>query len=228
MNKPLDYAIRYSRRKTAAIHITQQGVELRLPHGVSESWGHQFIQQKRDWIERKLKEQSRYTQHIPNLEWGSTILWHGQPVPLTYQPATQASLKLTPHGFVFSAKTEPNKEIRKKWLADFFKQEARNYLTSLTNEKVAALNLQDQLKAVRLRYTKSKWGHCSSVGNIQYNWLIMGAPFEVIDYLVCHEVSHLIHLNHSPAFWQQVAKICPDYKKHQAWLKQEGVRLAWF
>jgi len=75
---------------------------------------------------------------------------------------------------------------------------------------------------ITIKDQKTRWGSCSSLGNINYNWRIIMAPESVIDYLVIHEVSHRIHLNHSTAFWQLVQKHSPQYIEHKIWLKKHG------
>ena len=80
------------------------------------------------------------------------------------------------------------------------------------------------ISLVSFRKTKTKWGHCSTRGIIQFNWLIMMAPNEVIDYLVAHEVSHLVHMNHSTDYWRVVSSLCPNYKIHRDWLRENEHR----
>ncbi|MCQ2740852.1 MAG: M48 family metallopeptidase, partial [Alphaproteobacteria bacterium] len=69
---------------------------------------------------------------------------------------------------------------------------------------------------------KSRWGSCSTLGNINYNWRTCMAPLYVIEYLVSHEVSHLLHPDHSASFWQTVEATCPNYKEGRRWLKIKG------
>ena len=88
-----------------------------------------------------------------------------------------------------------------------------------------AARLGKTVSKITIKATKTKWGHCTSRGAIQYNWQILLAPEPVVDYLVAHEVSHLIHHDHSPAFWARVARICPDYLALRRWLKQQGGQL---
>lgn len=79
-----------------------------------------------------------------------------------------------------------------------------------------------QYGRITIRNQKTRWGSCSSKGNLNFNCLLMLAPDEVVDYVVIHELCHLIEMNHSKAFWQQVEQIMPDYKKHRKWLKDHG------
>lgn len=75
---------------------------------------------------------------------------------------------------------------------------------------------------ITIRNQKTRWGSCSSKGNLNFNCLLMLAPPEVLDYVVVHELCHRKEMNHSRAFWNEVAKIIPDYKKSVKWLKNEG------
>jgi len=75
---------------------------------------------------------------------------------------------------------------------------------------------------ITLRDTRSRWGSCSPAGDLMYSWRLAMAPPEVLDYVAAHEVAHLAEMNHSPAFWAVVARLCPDHARHRAWLRREG------
>jgi len=76
--------------------------------------------------------------------------------------------------------------------------------------------------AIFVRNQKTRWGSCSRRQNISLNLRIIMAPFEVVEYIIIHELAHLKEMNHSKRFWQVVGDFCPDYKKHLAWLKKYG------
>ncbi len=78
---------------------------------------------------------------------------------------------------------------------------------------------------VTIRHQKSKWGSCSSKGNLSFNCLLMLAPENVRDYVVVHELCHRKQMNHSPAFWTEVRKTLPDYEDAKRWLKEHGAEL---
>ncbi len=78
---------------------------------------------------------------------------------------------------------------------------------------------------ITIRNQHSLWGSCSGKGNLNFNCLLMLAPEEVRDYVVVHELCHRLEMNHSPAFWSQVERVCPDYKTHLKWLKENGGRI---
>lgn len=112
----------------------------------------------------------------------------------------------------------------------------------LTREKVIAL-AEEALKVIperveyfakvigvtygkiTVRNQKTRWGSCSSKGNLNFNCLLMLAPPEVLDYVVVHELCHRKQMNHSKAFWSEVEKVLPDYKEARKWLKEEGSQM---
>lgn len=75
---------------------------------------------------------------------------------------------------------------------------------------------------ITVREQKTRWGSCSSQGNLNFNWKLILTPPEILDYVVVHELCHRLQMNHSPAFWQEVARVMPDYAQRRAWLKQNG------
>ncbi len=78
---------------------------------------------------------------------------------------------------------------------------------------------------ITIRNQRSRWGSCSSRGNLNFNCLLMLVPAEVMDYVVVHELCHRKHMNHSQQFWAEVEKLIPDYKAHRQWLKEQGTPL---
>lgn len=78
---------------------------------------------------------------------------------------------------------------------------------------------------ITIRKQKTRWGSCSSKGNLNFNCLLMLAPDEVVDYVVVHELCHRIEMNHSRAFWNLVESILPDYRAQQKWLKVHGMEI---
>jgi predicted metal-dependent hydrolase len=78
---------------------------------------------------------------------------------------------------------------------------------------------------VSVRDQTSRWGSCSSTGVLSYSWRLILAPPFVLEYLAAHEAAHLVEMNHSRAFWRQVERICPDFKRAKAWLDAHGANL---
>jgi predicted metal-dependent hydrolase len=224
------YALVRSKRKSAAIHVRSGKVEVRIPEFVEDKWAQEFLFSKQAWVRQKLAQQAQQTQMKPALEEGQSLLWLGRECEIKLHNLKGVNVRDDVINLgVGSVKPDANEQLKqiKSALEAFFKQQAAAYMVQRTWELAKQYGLDHKLVNVKFRRTKTKWGHCTSKGDIQYNWLIMGAPKAVIDYLICHEVSHLKHHNHSQAFWRCVARYCPDYKQQQAWLKQNSAALSW-
>ena len=117
-----------------------------------------------------------------------------------------------------------NRDKLEKLFNSWLMEQAREYMATQTIKYARELGVQRKLKDVVFRKTRTKWGHCCQDGTIQYNWLAMMAPREVVNYLIAHETSHLRHLDHSPRFWATVESLCPDYKELRSWLTDNGHR----
>ncbi|NHB76072.1 M48 family metallopeptidase [Rhodobacter calidifons] len=105
------------------------------------------------------------------------------------------------------------------------------WLKVLAHDRLAAASTRHagmvgrRYSALALRDTRSRWGSCSPDGRLMYSWRLVMAPPAVLDYVAAHEVAHLVELNHSPAFWEVVDRICPGWKAQRAWLHQHGQTL---
>lgn len=78
------------------------------------------------------------------------------------------------------------------------------------------------VKAIHIKDQKTRWGSCSSLHNLNFNWRLLMAPPEVLDYVVVHELCHLTHMNHSREFWNMVEHVMPEYKERRKWLREQG------
>ena len=116
---------------------------------------------------------------------------------------------------------EPAHQARR--LTDWFKDEAQADLAARTAYHAARLGVT--VKSIKMRSQASRWGSCSSTGNINYNWRLVLAPPFVLDYVAAHEVAHLVEMNHSAAFWATVARTLPEMDRGRAWLKAHGRQL---
>ena len=127
-------------------------------------------------------------------------------------------------------------------ILDRREQEEANPVSALTDaqlrglKKRAALVIPERVAhfaplvgvdygSITIRSQKTRWGSCSSKGNLNFNCLLLLAPPEVLDYVVVHELCHRKQMNHSPRFWAEVGRVLPDYKIRVKWLKENGSRL---
>ncbi len=114
----------------------------------------------------------------------------------------------------------PNEISDELSLTLWYKQEAKKYLIPRLEYISSVTGLKYQ--KVFIRDTHSKYGSCSSLGNIGLNYRLIKAPKPIIDYVIIHELCHTIHFDHSPTFWSLVESYLPDYKESEQWLKQYG------
>lgn len=116
----------------------------------------------------------------------------------------------------YDADYEQRRILLEKWY--------RRQAEQLLNEKAAfyAECLGVSFADIRIKDQRSRWGSCSSKKNLNFNWRIIMAPEPVCDYVVIHEVCHLLRMDHSREFWKEVEGLCPEYRQYKSWLKEKG------
>ena len=114
-------------------------------------------------------------------------------------------------------------------VAGWLRERARAALAEACDRHAAALPAGSRrLTAMALRDTRSRWGSCTAQGRLMFSWRLAMAPPVVLDYVAAHEVAHLAHLDHSPAFWAMVARLHPGWQARRDWLRRHGPALqAW-
>lgn len=221
---PFNYEISRSKRKTLAIYVKSGKVDIRAPLNSPEVWVNEFIQAKSAWIEKQLSDQQEKLKQKLIIADNHPISFFGHPRTIQVVLSSQQKVEMNwDHLFIYTRKNTPKnlEKLFNRWLMN----QAKEYMITQTIKTARRLSVEDKLKEVVFRKTKTKWGHCCHDGTIQYNWLTMMAPKSVVDYLIAHETSHLLHMNHSKRFWATVEKLCPDYKNLTDWLKHNGHRL---
>ena len=103
------------------------------------------------------------------------------------------------------------------------REQARKLVTERVRYYAPIVGVTYGQIAIRTQHTR--WGSCSSKGNLNFNCLLALVPEDVLDYVIVHELCHRKHMNHSPAFWAEVASLLPEYAASRAWLKTEGIKL---
>jgi predicted metal-dependent hydrolase len=209
----------HSSRRTIALIIQPDGTLLvRAPLRMPDNIIHEFVENHADWIHRK-KVQIRSVPTLQKKEYreGDLFLFIGINYPLHILEKNQTKLTLLREGFQISRFQLPSaRDVFINW----YKVEARKVISH-------RVKLQSQANGfswhkIRISSAKTRWGSCSSRGNLSFTWRLVMAPLEVIDYVVVHELVHTRIKNHSPAFWHRVAEIMPEYKQHVNWLKKNG------
>ncbi len=102
----------------------------------------------------------------------------------------------------------------------FLRKCARTDLTNAVARYCSVLNVK--ARKLTIKDTRSRWGSCTSAGNIAFSWRLIMAPPSVLEYVAAHECAHLLEMNHSASFWQHVARCCPNWKSERQWLHHNG------
>lgn len=118
---------------------------------------------------------------------------------------------------------QPRPLPRASSLETWYRERAREAVHDVISREAARLDLR--YARVTIRDQRTRWGSCSSLGNLSFNWRLVIAPLEVLEYVVVHELCHLREHNHSQAFWQLVAEARPSYKREKRWLDEHGPEL---
>jgi len=212
--------IRSKRKKSIAIQIKQGKVLIRAPERTKLSELKALLIKKSRWIEEKLSTPS-YLQSVPEKKYidSEEYLFLGKALRLSIKLSSNYKVVIGKDSLTFYLPTQ-NPITIKHGLEQWYLQQAEEYLVQRVNyyEKI----IGKSPTSILVKRYKSRWGSCSTTGQVTFNWLIMMAPPAVIDYVVIHELCHLHEPNHSPAFWQLVERFQPDYKSYKQWLKEKG------
>lgn len=230
-NQPgFDYQIKRSRRKSLAIHVKHQQVEVRAPAKLPTHFIEDFVASKQTWVHKKLAEQKvKFSEKI-NFNENSLIPFLGIERLLSYQFSNKNKVSLEGNHLLIELKHSHNdigeaiNHKAKLIFEDWLKHQAKSYILPRSQKLSETLKLDKALKDVKFRKTKSKWGHCTANGTIQFNWQIMMTPEPVINYLIAHEVCHLAYMNHSPDYYDLLSKVCDDHKACSLWLRENEHR----
>ena len=216
--------VRTKRRKTASIKVIDGAVQAIVPDRLSDGRVEALIQKRTAWIRRKLREQSQAVTPRPK-EYvsGESFTYLGRNYRLKVLRGNDDDVKLK-GGYleVGVSKNSKDTDIRNA-LVDWYEKHALDRLNEKTNRYAGIMGVSPN--SISVRDYKSRWGSCSSKGEISYNWRIIITPNHIVDYVVVHELCHLKHPNHSPAYWKSVKREISDYEVCRQWLKEHGASL---
>ena len=172
-----------------------------------------FAREKEGWIRGNLSGLAAEIRPVI----GTRMLWKGQEIALL--GGTGRAARMGAQGLL----VPPDARTQTRRILAFVKHAARAELAQASDHFAAALGCH--YGTLSLRDTRSRWGSCSSAGNLMYSWRLIMAPPIVLRYVAAHEVAHLLEMNHSPAFWRVVGRVFPDHRAPRAWLRQNGALL---
>lgn len=227
MQESIIITVKRSKRKTACLRIQPDGsVEVRGPYLMSDAFVRSFVESKAEWIIQKRKEVAKYQSKklTHTYQSGDKFLYLGQEYVLALVAAGRKRVELDRMTecenrlILYTTSFEP-KAIEKQ-VKEWYKKQATGYIASRVHYFSAMIS--EIYTGIVMENRKGRWGSCSSKGELTFNWRLIMAPPEIIDYVVVHELCHLKHMDHSPVYWKAVGSILPDYKARREWLKENG------
>jgi predicted metal-dependent hydrolase len=205
-----------ARRLTLRIDAGGQGLRVTVPPGLRRGEVEKFLDRHQGWLEQRLAK----VPDRPQVRPGIRIPVRGVPHLIVHEPGKRGTVEVSRDEAGPVLIVHGDRLHLPRRVADFLKREARREIEALVAKHTAAVGRK--AKAIRFKDTTSRWGSCTSDGNLSFSWRIMMAPAPVIDYLVAHEVAHLKEMNHGPKFWKLCTELCPDTKRCKDWLKRNG------
>lgn len=204
-----------ARKLSLRIDAKKKVPVLTVPRFCNKKQAVEFVQGQKPWIDFQLGRLPYQRQFAD----GDKISFNGFNVEIKHCAGARSGVQLKDNKILVSG----DKEFLSRRVRDFIKEQAQKILHERSVEK--AMRIGKKINRVVIKDTRSRWGSCSSLQNINYNWRIMLAPDKVIDYLVAHEVSHLAHQDHSDDFWNCVNTLAEDMTFGRNWLKKHGGEL---
>ena len=217
--------IRTDRVKSASIDVEDNLVKVTVPKNLSDERIEELIKGRTLWIKQKLALQATAIILKPK-EYvdGEAFAYLGRNYRLKCAKGLEESVKLKSGYLNVTTKNgKRNSEHIKVAIEQWYRTKALSRLIDKTRRYSAILKVEPT--SINLKDYKAMWGSCSPKGVVSYNWRIILAPHKIVDYIVVHELCHLIEPNHSSKYWKQVRSVIPDYENSKEWLKNNGSSL---
>jgi predicted metal-dependent hydrolase len=221
LGQTLSFEINYKNRTSMGIYIDVYGnVEIQAPKGTSDKLLLQLLEEKWDWIQQKSTEMKDRTlgQKVKVYDHGETFLYLGNEYPI--QVSLDINIKqdyVVFEGdklYIYVKQLEDEKI--KQALKRFYYQQCKTLVERSIRSYQS--NFKIKPRSIRISDNNRNWGTCDSRQQLTFNWKLAMAPLKVIDYVVVHEMCHMVHLNHDRSFWRLVGKIIPEYEQMENWL----------
>jgi predicted metal-dependent hydrolase len=220
----MGYEIIRSNRKTIALKVSPEGrLEVAAPNEASDIDIENIVNKKKFWLYKtvnKIKE--KVSKSLKKEFISGELFWYlGKRYRLDVtNNCEHRGLKFLHSKFVLNSEDKTNAE---QLFKEFYKLKAKEKLESQVKKYAKQMGVQHQ--ELKFLDMKKRWGSCTNEGNIILNFYLIKAPMYVIDYVIVHELAHLIEYNHSPRFWNIIRTQINDYKEHKSWLDSLDIEI---
>lgn len=220
----IPYEIKIKKVKYLRITVKESGLTVSAPGVMNGEDIYRLLYKNRKWI---LENYNKLNLTKPSWENGRKVLYKGYEYPISIINNKSYPQKLDFNDGIFVVNVDKSKagcgQIIEKLFLDWFFNEAKTviYERAVFYRRIMNLNFN----SLKIKNQKTRWGSCSSKKNLNFNFKLVMAPDWVLDYVVIHELSHLVYLNHSKKFWDIVSAYCPLYKEARKWLRVNSQKL---
>lgn len=217
----IQYEVAYKNRKSIGLRMDQYGnVEVLAPKGTSDERVFQALEENWDLIQAKAKEMKERLLGPKEkiYEHGERFLYLGRdyPIQIVHDETIEQDHAVFDRDKLQIYVKQHEDEKIKQALKRFYYQQCKTIVEK--SIKSYQSNFKMKPRSVRIVDSKKNWGTCDAKQQLTFNWKLAMAPIKVIDYVVVHEMCHMVHLNHDRSFWRLVGKIMPGYKEQEHWL----------
>jgi predicted metal-dependent hydrolase len=220
--RDIEYTLSRSRRKTASIYIERDGaVSVLVPEKLSDRDIDRVIEAKRKWIYRNLAEWQDLNSRRVRRDYvnGEGFLYLGRSYRLKLVPDLDEPLMLRDGYFCLRANNGSIPDSHDVFKA-FYREKGLVRIPPRVTYFQAKMGMEP--KSIKVMDLKHRWASWTPGGNLNFHWKCMMAPLTILDYIVVHELAHLLYPNHTKAFWNEVDKLMPDFQERKDWLKMNG------
>jgi predicted metal-dependent hydrolase len=216
------YTIRRSARRRKLTIMVERDcrIVVHAPEELSEEIIHRLVKSKRQWIYEKINHPQKYKNllHPPGKELlsGESALYLGRQYRIEVVKNGLARIQFAQRFYIPATSGEKKEEALREWYISKAKEKI------IPRMKIHAHQLGVHVSQAKIVDNRFRWGSCTLKNNVNFNWRLIKAPMFVIDYVIVHELAHLIESNHTPKFWNIIRAQMPTMEKAKAWLKEHG------
>ena len=227
--KELPVEVVFEHRRGHRFSITRQRIIMRLPLGLDAALVQERLQELQQWVGKlAVKKKALLDPFTPKTYSSGDVLTVGKRqyvLDLTDEERGSHTGKLVGNTIALRLSSKAGPANRTKAIKTLLSRIIAGDFQAEIEQRVHAMNRRSfnrTIKGVFLKYNHSNWGSCSVNGNVNLSTRLLFAPEEVQDYVILHELAHLVELNHSDRFWTLLKQHMPDYKEKEKWLKDHG------
>lgn len=206
-----------AQRLALRIDAAGEAVELVLPHRSSRREALRFLEANRPWLEERLAALP------PRIVFAEGAIIPILDIPHVIRLAGKAHGRGAAWIEAGELQVAGDPAFLARRVRDFLRDLAKRTLTRRAHH--LATSIGRNIKRVGVRDTTTRWGSCARTGNLSFSWRLIFVPEAVLDYVVAHEVAHLVEMNHGPRFWRLVAQLHPEPRAQRLWLNRHRARL---